>query len=288
MRYSCLLALIVALSLAISSEGFRLKRQTGGSKHIAEVNFQQWQEAEYTEGPSLAQVKSSDNVSDPSIQVAHGEYLSSAAWKSRRDFVVYVSAAGSCCTGTISGDMVLTAGHCVRGKNMSKMTVNTAYNSSIKVIKTYLHPSWDVALLRLESKQTTKRKMRLSMKPLSVGLTVRLAGFGKTENISCGKLHDTGYLRVSKCVTDKPHYACASSGSSSRTAACSGDSGAPWFKYHGVGKTFYVVGVNSYPTSSKCGDTTKTGGMIRLEKIESWVKSKTRRFYWHTHFNFDK
>jgi len=50
MRYSCALALMLILTLAVSSQGFRQD-----PKHNAKVNFQQWQDAEDTEEPSFAQ-----------------------------------------------------------------------------------------------------------------------------------------------------------------------------------------------------------------------------------------
>ena len=62
MRYSRALALIVALSLAVSSEGFRLKRKAGDSEDIAEVNFHQWQDVKDTEELSLVQEEAEDFV----------------------------------------------------------------------------------------------------------------------------------------------------------------------------------------------------------------------------------
>jgi secreted trypsin-like serine protease len=220
---------------------------------------------------------------DPGERVSGGKPVSTAEWKSRRDFTVFVTnnAGTQCCTGTVAGDVVLTAKHCVEGKRTSDVKVETAYGKhAVKRIEK--HSSYDVVLLFLDSKAGTKNTMYLSDRELKADDTVAITGFGTTESKGCGSLNDSGLgdIRVKQCSGFGSEVACASSGSYSRTASCGGDSGGPWWRATKENGPFYIVGVNSFGVNGQCGDRSKETGFVRTSAIQSWIKSKTSAFTW--------
>jgi len=60
----CALALMFALSTAPCSQGIRLKGNAGDPQHIAEVNLQQWQDADDAEQPPSVQEEVEEEVPD--------------------------------------------------------------------------------------------------------------------------------------------------------------------------------------------------------------------------------
>jgi len=186
-----------------------------------------------------------------------------------------------CCTGTVAGDVVLTAKHCVEGKTPADVKVETAYGKH-GVTKIEMHSSYDVVLLFLDSDAGTKNTMYLSDRTLQTGDNVAITGFGTTESKGCGSLHDSGLdsIQVKQCSAWGSEVACASSGWSSNVASCGGDSGGPWWRATGTNGPFYIVGVNSFGVNGKCGDYSKETGFVRTSAISAWVKSKTSAFTW--------
>jgi len=214
---------------------------------------------------------------DPGERVAGGVSISNLDWELKRDFVVYVTEGAYCCTGTVAGDVVLTAKHCVEGKPASILKVKTAYGE-IGVDRKEENPSMDVALLFLKADAGTKNTLYLSSRKPVKGDSVAITGFGTTESKGCGSLHGSGQgqIQIVDCGYQPSHVACASSGPYSITASCGGDSGGPWWR--ASAGAFHVVGVNSFGYSGRCGDSSKHTGFVHTSAIEPWVKSKTNKF----------
>jgi hypothetical protein len=174
------------------------------------------------------------------------------------------------CTGTlITPDVILTAAHCVYGRNTSSFTVyfGTSLNNSTQrlVSEKLVHPSYDdqdlvndIALLRLSS-QAPSSASPIPYLPKSKGISVLDVG-GDLEFTGFGE-DEYGQAGVKLTIHNALNWVCTNSGGcnvgqgyyaaenticydENPGGPCSGDSGGPAFILRDG--TEYVAGITSY------------------------------------------
>jgi hypothetical protein len=134
----------------------------------------------------------------PNLRVIGGEWASHADWKSLVLVQAEVSGKQSLCGGTvISPQWVLTAGHCVAGKQAADFSIIEGIDDlkssghKLRVDRVVLHENYisepprnDIALLHITSEATSPSQAlmsrNLAQAKLRPGTNTMLAGFGLT------------------------------------------------------------------------------------------------------------
>lgn len=179
-------------------------------------------------------------------RAAYAETPTRATWCGTYDFAVRITLPVpnrpgyvSYCSGTIVGNKVLTAAHCIEDLTTPSGIQVQSCRASYQVISMQSYPRYDpraitgdVAILQVSGHHRATSRVSLMPNRPIVGKGLNLAGFGTDEH---GKLGDFNVLKdrtmkVLPCHsgTDSS-IACISSGPRSRSASCAGDSGGPWF-----------------------------------------------------------
>jgi secreted trypsin-like serine protease len=211
------------------------------------------------------------------------------------DCVAVGSDLGWCCSGTlVAPNVVVTAGHCVRGGCGSRVflgpDVNDPANGEIlEVVWAEAHPDYnppdptsDLAVLILSDDASSTPRVIAHDGMLESAGSVRVAGFGNTN-----KLGTRGYGKRRMVdvpiATPDPQYGADPNTEFVAGApfldrdSCNGDSGGPAYVQDGEG--WYVAGATSRATNSTvrpCGD----GGIYtRIHSFEGWVRS-VRGSHW--------
>lgn len=196
------------------------------------------------------------------------------------------------CTGVlIAPDLVITAGHCVRGVNVTRVKIGALDSrgdgEEINVVEAIEYPNSqrtiDVALLMLESDSVhTPRDMALDCvvdNDLHDGAPVAVVGFGSDRPSGGG--NNSLLLEAFTTVTD---HDCSEGGQSCNRDArpdgeltsggdgidsCSGDSGGPLYLLTDRGD--FLTGITSRGTGWTCGD----GGVYgRVDKVIDWIETE--------------
>lgn len=206
-----------------------------------------------------------------------------------RDCVAVGSDNGWCCTGTlVARNVVVTAGHCVKGRCSSRIFVgddveHLSDGEVIPVSKAVSHPDYrppdpthDIAVLILAEDADCKPRAMAKASMLNTATSVRLAGFGNTD------VHSTGGYGIRRMVDVALAGADPRFGADPTTEfvagapfldrdSCNGDSGGP--AYVKSRRSWYLAGATSRATASSvrpCGD----GGIYtRVASFEDWVRS---------------
>jgi len=241
----------------------------------------------------------------PPVGVSEGVEISQSLWQSMYDFIVYIEKRTippdgwvHSCTGTVWGNMVLTAAHCGFEPDVgeSTITVTLATGKKADVINHAIHPKYahtkegglhpyDVMLLTLNETYENKEYVYLQSSTPKMGTALNVGGFGEREP---GKEYDANRPVVTKtpmsvvaCEGEEPPFLCASSGPDSGEAACSGDSGSAWFTVERKGY-MYVAGVHSGNggNGATCGSNSKYSVFTPTGTVKNWIQSQTDVFKW--------
>lgn len=252
------------------------------------------------------------------LAVTHDE------WQQRYDFSVSIRSRSPCkanpnqmctsqCTGTILGNKVLTAAHCIVNKHGVAKAPSRDWRviASDRVVRHVIHAVYhddydpvngdetdDVGILTLNSAYTNLSPVLLDgSTPPRVGNGVLLAGFGDDGE---GNLGDLNVVRANKMKVRScggswgPPIACISSGLGNKASSCGGDSGGGWYTYHmvtpagemgcsraqGAAVIAVVVGVNSFGYQADCGEAAKKTGMVQTSDryIKQFIQREAPEF----------
>ncbi len=205
------------------------------------------------------------------------------------DCVAVGSDSDWCCTGTlVAPNVVVTAGHCVKGECASRVFIGEDVEAQqagtvISVKQAVSHPDYlppnpthDIAILILSKDAGGEPRAIASSKALKAATSVRLAGYGNTDVHSSGGYGRRRMVDVPLASAD-PRYGADLDTEFVAGApfldrdSCNGDSGGPAF-VQSRGK-WYLAGATSRGTASTiraCGD----GGIYtRVGVFADWMRS---------------
>ncbi len=194
-----------------------------------------------------------------------------------------------CCTGTlVAPNVVVTAGHCVRGGCATRVFLGQDVDDPdagkvVQVEEAQAHPDYrppnpthDLSVLILDEDATVAPRAIAADGMLAAAATVRLAGFGNTDVFSSGGYGRRRMVDVPLASND-PVFGADSETEFVAGApfldrdSCNGDSGGP--AYLQSEDSWYLAGATSRATARTirpCGD----GGIYtRVKSFEDWVRS---------------
>jgi secreted trypsin-like serine protease len=202
------------------------------------------------------------------------------------------------CGGTIlDGNHVLTAAHCVGGKNLSDIVITAGVHNRLSnetdtrqvrgVDRLYMHPDWepstmanDLALLRLDKPVELNKYVQPACLPVAEPQTnanVVLTGWG-AEALGGGLFDELKQAQV-KVIGDCGRYwnlfnekiqLCVGQ-QVSGDSACQGDSGGPLVQeYNGQ---WVLQGVTSYIGDCKTNENYAPNVYSKVVNYVTWIKS---------------
>lgn len=201
----------------------------------------------------------------------------------------------SCGGSLIKKDWVVTAGHCVLGKEPGEMQVRigsadrTTGGTVAGVSEAIPHPEFDpqnfdkgfdVALLKLD-KQVPQEPIRIAPEAGPAGTPTRIIGWGATcdDRQQCPepplRLQEVGMNLVpaEQCDKINAERELCIDGQTEGTQACNGDSGGPQLK--GKPGEWELIGATSRDGDNdpKCG--TGTGVYTDVTTHRDWIDQQT-------------
>lgn len=240
-------------------------------------------------------------------------YGGSLASQSVANFIAVIiirtaTGYGTCTGSVISRTQVLTNAHCFVNSRRQLVVravyigvglrdTNTLSNSNVKLVSAIdilssYNPSRnadDLAVVWLRSDLGSRQPTsRYSIRSLSSGTLVRIAGYGASEYSNGGASRylletNLAFITISTCrrtTTILSQYEtkkrCFTSPSSARRPAtsCGGDSGAPIFYIAGSGK-MYQYATNTYGVGA-CGSRSKLSVGMSLRSYRTYLSGIVR------------
>lgn len=217
----------------------------------------------------------------PPPPIVNGTEVTSGEWES---VAMVWNGRDEWCTGVlVAPQVVLTAGHCIRGASHVSFGTEARTGPRYTVRSKQAHPKWartyDVGVLLLDS-DPGLTSATISTARLEDNVTSVIVGWGLTDERG---RQDTDYLQEATvqiwdhdcseggwdCNRDvQPGGELVAGGSSD---SCTGDSGGPIFQVTREG--YLLVGIVSrgvHPSDHMCGD----GGIyVRSDAIAAWVET---------------
>lgn len=240
------------------------------------------------------------------------------------------SSFSYCSGAVITRNQIITNAHCFFKKGTFLVAVTDVYigvglgngeflnaSNRLSVREVHILPTYnrdpnrnDIAVVTLRSHLPRSQNIsRYSRKTLRGGQKVRVAGYGRTEDLGRLDTDDIvlresslSFLGMSTCkrrtkITSKTSFGsrCFVSpwSGSSATSGCSGDSGAPIFYIHKRSARMYIYALHTY-RDGKCGgeDTISVGMKLKsygqyIDDIKKGNYSAWDEVYPDNKSNFD-
>ena len=203
------------------------------------------------------------------------------------EYTLSVAYVSGCAATVIDTGWLLTAAHCVEGKENSIYTA-LHVDQKYRVNNIFIHPEFsrendelfDVALVELKDQISTSKPARLYKEIDEKGQRVVFVGRGTFGNGSDGLIKDDFVQRgatntiisaddyVIGFVFDSPENSTELEGVSSR-----GDSGGPAFIF--IGDDIYVAGVSSYQVGNgfREGRYGVSEYYTRVSSVSPWIEA---------------
>jgi len=203
-----------------------------------------------------------------------------------------------CGASIISSQEILTAAHCVIGREATDITVEVGEHDTSKVdgsrtmkvcskiMNPYYHNLYlifDLAILRLcEEIPFTKDASPVCLpevngqdKSLNIGVDVIITGWGFLNYDKIGASMPKKLQKVTMKTTSRWRTGCSDSvlcASSEHKSICHGDSGGPWFTMRE--KNYVQIGVSSWTSGKRCdiGRWARVGA-ARVSYQLTWIKN---------------
>jgi secreted trypsin-like serine protease len=193
------------------------------------------------------------------------------------------STSGShfCGGSLIKANWIVSAKHCLSGRSASSVRarIGTTNRTSGGTVATgaqiVLHPSYDIALLRL-STSVTQAPIAVASTSGAVGTATRIIGWGQTcaPSGGCGapttlQELDTSIVSDTRCSGIYAAAEICTNNPGGNKGACYGDSGGPQVK--SVGGAWQLIGATSRAGNSS--STCATGPSIYedVPAFRSWI-----------------
>ncbi|MFI1990625.1 S1 family peptidase [Actinoplanes sp. NPDC020271] len=228
-------------------------------------------------------------VAGPANAIANGQNVP----QGRYVFAVKLTMTGipdgdgtrdSSCTGSLlTSEWVITAGHCFKdsaGRHVSRtvaarttatvgradLRTRTGHVSTVVAVRQATGS--DVSLAKIDPPITDIPPIHLRTKAPTVGMTLRLAGFGDTgRDRPTAKILQTGTFEVVSRSTKVLGISGREPDAS--TSACEHDSGGPYFAVDTAGKAELVAVVSKGPSCPHVGPDTAA----RVDAVAGWITS---------------
>jgi hypothetical protein len=202
------------------------------------------------------------------------------------------------CGGSIiAPNYILTAKHCVDGISASSVKVvagitcknEAGSNNTFNVSEIILHPTLDVALLKLSTNISYNNSRRAinylastNSAYYSVGTATKVSGWGwltpngydPSECLNGVDLHIISNQDASTALGETVHnyeVACTGVGGV-RQGACQGDSGGPLVTWSSALNEYVLIGIVSWGRPGCTGDnSTSPSVFVRTSSVASWI-----------------
>jgi len=196
-----------------------------------------------------------------------------------------LSGSHRCGASVVHPNWAVTAKHCVSGISPSSLRLRVGTNNRttggvlVSDLAHYLHPSADLALMRIGTVPSTYPPIRIAASSGPTGTPVRLLGWGQTcpSPGACGapiqlQQFDTTIVSDSLCSGISAASEICTGNNGGSGGACYGDSGGPEIK--SVSGAWQLIGATSRSGGgSVCA--VRPSIYVDVPYFRSWIQSVT-------------
>jgi secreted trypsin-like serine protease len=196
-----------------------------------------------------------------------------------------LSGSHRCGASVVHANWAVTARHCVSGTSPSSLRLRVGSNNRtsggvlVSVAAIYLHPSADLAMMRIGTVPSSFAPIRIAASSGPVGTPTRIMGWGQTcpSPGGCGapiqlQQLDTSIVSDSLCSGINPSSEICTNNPGGTRGACYGDSGGPEIK--SVSGAWQLIGATSRSGGgSVCA--VRPSIYVDVPYFRNWIRSVT-------------